>query len=179
MTEPAGPFVDRRWCVDAAAIGTGKRGALEATMQELAAAAKRLGLLECRSLGIDYEFKSTAGGGPGRFLLRARFRADVVQSCIVTLDPLDSKSDEKLEIEFRPEGTVSAETEPEAFDVLGSVDTDTYRNGQIDLGQLAFELLSVSLDPYPRKPGAAFVEDPDHRRHAHSPFSALAQLRKR
>jgi hypothetical protein len=49
---------------------------------------------------------------------------------------------------------------------------DEIVDGRIDLGALASEFLTLALDPYPRKPGAAFEPpvDPDDDG---SPFSGL------
>ena len=177
MTEPASPFNDRRWSIDAATVGSVKRGKIEATTAELAAVAKLLDLLACRSLSIDFELKPMAARDAGSYRLLAQFKADVVQSCIVTLDPVASTTDERLNIELRPEGS-AAGSEIDSGDLLNAADTDTYANGRIDFGQLAFELLSVSLDPYPRKPGAEFAEDINAGKAELSPFAALAKLRK-
>ena len=179
MTETDGPFSDRRWFVDAATIGTIKRGKIQATAQELAAAGKLLGLLGCRHLGLDFEIKPMSGPQPGNFRMFGQFRAEAVQACVVTLEPVDSKTDEALEIEFSPQdAAVEPLAEPEPVDPLTAADTGTYANGCIDLGQLAFELLSVSLDPYPRKPGAEFAGGLDVHKAELSPFAALAKLRK-
>jgi glycosyltransferase involved in cell wall biosynthesis len=52
---------------------------------------------------------------------------------------------------------------------------DLIENGQIDLGQYAVEQLALRLDPFPRKPGAEFVQPPEPAEI--SPFAVLKQLR--
>jgi hypothetical protein len=52
-------------------------------------------------------------------------------------------------------------------------------NGAIDLGKLASEFLVLGIDPYPRKPGVAFVppktpDDPEEH-----PFAALKALKEK
>ena len=177
MTDPDGPFSDRRWSIDAGTIGSVKRGRFEATPAELAVAAKLLDLPDCRNLSIDFELKPMAGRAPGNFRLLAQFKASVVQSCIVTLEPVASKIDERLDIELRPE-SAEADGVVDSGDLLSTAETDTYAEGRIDFGRLAFELLSVSLDPYPRKAGAEFAEDANAGKTEMSPFAALAKLRK-
>ena len=48
-------------------------------------------------------------------------------------------------------------------------------DGKIDLGQYAVEQLVLSLDPFPRKPGAQFVQ-PEEPAEI-SPFAALKALK--
>ena len=177
MTEPEGPFSDRRWSIDASTIGSVKRGKIEATPTELSAAAKLLDLPECRSLSIDFELKPMAGRATGKFRALAQFKANVIQSCSVTLEPVASTTDERLDIELRPE-SADADATIDSGDLLSTAETDTYTDGRIDFGRLAFELLSVSLDPYPRKPGAEFAKDANAGKAEMSPFAALAKLRK-
>ena len=50
-------------------------------------------------------------------------------------------------------------------------------DGKIDLGQYAVEQLALSLDPFPRKPGAEFVQ-PEEPAEI-SPFAALKALKPR
>ena len=51
---------------------------------------------------------------------------------------------------------------------------DPLIGGVVDLGALAGEFLTLALDPYPRKPGAAF-EEPAPAVPEESPFSALSK----
>jgi hypothetical protein len=66
---------------------------------------------------------------------------------------------------------------PPAAEEEGEEDPpDPIIDGRIDLGALAAEFLALGLDPYPRKPGAAFdlgEAEPERE----SPFAALARLR--
>ena len=54
---------------------------------------------------------------------------------------------------------------------------DPVIDGKIDLGALAAEFFALGLDPYPRKPGAAFEQGAECAP-ADSPFSALADRAK-
>jgi hypothetical protein len=66
---------------------------------------------------------------------------------------------------------------PAALEQEGDEDPpDPIVDGRIDLGALAAEFLALGLDPYPRKPGAAFAgAEPEPERD--SPFAALARLK--
>ena len=52
---------------------------------------------------------------------------------------------------------------------------DLIEDGKIDLGQYAVEQLVLSLDPFPRKPGAEFVQPQEPGEI--SPFAALKALK--
>ncbi|MCT6647115.1 DUF177 domain-containing protein, partial [Enterococcus faecalis] len=60
---------------------------------------------------------------------------------------------------------------------LDEDDVDPIEDGKIDLGQYAVEQLALSLDPFPRKPGAEFVQ-PEEPAEI-SPFAALKALKPR
>jgi hypothetical protein len=103
----------------------------------------------------------------------------VRQSCVVTLDPLVNDIEEAIEVDFAPprEADTSA-TEIELAAMELSDESEPLVGNAIDLGLLATEFLILGIDPYPRKPGAAFdaptsVVDP-----AAHPFAALATLQK-
>ena len=49
----------------------------------------------------------------------------------------------------------------------------------VNFGQLAVEFLALSLDPYPRKPGAVFEGAGDAAPAKESPFAALEALKNK
>ena len=111
--------------------------------------------------------------------------ARVVQTCVVTLEPFETDIKEKLAVRFAAgvaarESTrkhVDAEADEEGSS--GMVETpEPIVDGGLDLGAVAQEFLALAVDPYPRKPGAAFASaDPGDA--PPSPFAALATLRSR
>lgn len=77
----------------------------------------------------------------------------------------------------RAEAARKAAPAPAALEEEGDEDPpDLIVDGRIDLGALAAEFLALGLDPYPRKPGAAF-EPGEEEAGRDSPFAALARLR--
>ena len=119
--------------------------------------------------------------GGGRFHVAGRVRARVGQTCVVTLDPIESDIDEPIDLIFAPPEQIpelsdlvddAAESEEEIPDP-----PEPIVNGIIDLGRLATDALFLAIDPYPRKPGAVFeprVEADDPEDH---PFAALKALK--
>ena len=110
----------------------------------------------------------------GAWQLDAALGATVVQSCVVTLDPVTTRIDQPVRRTFLPEPTRAAEivVDPEEDDEIEPL-TD-----RIDLGLVATEALALALPAYPRKPGATLGPDtPPPDEDAPKPFAALAALR--
>ena len=123
--------------------------------QERADIAKTLDLLSFDSMRMEYRLHRS---GRSRFKLTAHLFADVKQSCVVTLEPLESNIDEQFEIEFWPPEEVAlleAEAEEEGMEVPLE-GPEPIMEGRIDVGQLAYEHFTAALEPYPRKSGASF-----------------------
>ena len=175
MSEPAAPLADRRWLLDAVSAAAGRAGEITASAAECAAIATALDLRQCGLLRFTYDLKPLPRR---RFQLHAAISAHVVQSCVITLEPVSATIDETTDSELVPEGQEPAAPANEALDVLNIPVIETYRDGHIDFGAIAFELLSVSLDPYPRKPGAELPNSVTDAAVIPSPFAALAKLRK-
>jgi uncharacterized metal-binding protein YceD (DUF177 family) len=83
---------------------------------------------------------------------------EVVQTCVVTLEPVPAKISEHFRLTFG-----DAEPEPTLAEIdIHFDDSDPPEpivDGKIDLGALVAEQLSLALDPYPRKEGAAVSEE--------------------
>jgi len=95
-------------------------------------------------------------------------RGRVGQTCVVTLEPIESLLDETVDLRFSPEVTTPKSVEgPEPL--VG---------GRVDLGAIATEFLLVGIDPYPRKADAKFTPPKGEDDGPH-PFAALAGLKKR
>ncbi len=88
--------------------------------------------------------------------IEGRLDAELVQACVVTLEPVSQVVDEPVARDYVPEDEYSPPAEldldPEAED-----DPDPF-DAVIDPGQLALESLALTLDPYPRAPGVPPAE---------------------
>jgi uncharacterized metal-binding protein YceD (DUF177 family) len=106
--------------------------------------------------------------------------ATVGQTCVVSLEPLESEVAETVDLVFEPpraglDPSGSAEGEKEAGE-----GPEPLHGGVVDLGAVATEFLILGIDPYPRKPGAVLdapPAGPDEA--ADHPFAALAALKPR
>lgn len=177
-----------------AADRVGRNGldlAIEATPAEREALARRFGLVALDSLAADCRLRPVAGG---MIELAARFRAEIVQECVVTLAPVPAVIEGAVAQRYALDPAIlrpiaaEEEIDPEADDP-----PEALAEGAIDLGEAVAQQLAVTLDPYPRAPGAAFADtvigaDPTDegaaprpelgRAPRRTPFASLAKLRK-
>lgn len=119
----------------------------------------------------------------GRVSVTGKVTARVEQTCVVSLDPVENDIDEEIAVVFAPPSQIpvsARSVQKEQGDDAEIPDPpEPIVHGAIDLGQLATEFLALGIDPYPRKPGVAFVppetpEDPDEH-----PFAALKALKEK
>ncbi len=111
---------------------------------------------------------------PTRFSLDAVLTADIVQSCVVTLEPVKSH----VESSFTRDLFL---TQVKSFDSdVAPVDED----GREEIASLHYDLavpvleeLALLIDPYPRCPGVEFEPPTDGTDEDAHPFAALGKLK--
>ena len=111
-------------------------------------------------------------------------RARIVQSCIVTLEPVENEIDESFTALFLPEGSKLAlpigEHGEIVLDPQGEDAPEQFKGDRIDVGQLAEEYFALGIDPYPRKPGVALPRDDGDGEDDRGPLAEkLEALRKK
>jgi uncharacterized metal-binding protein YceD (DUF177 family) len=132
-------------------IGTTQhREDIAATEKERAALAQRFGLLSLNSLAASFTLKRVR---KDLVRVKGRVSAELVQACVVTLDPLPARIEERFEVDFL-EGTQPSVTDLE-LDAEAAEAPEPAPDGWVDLGERVAEQLGLALDPYPRKPDAA------------------------
>jgi hypothetical protein len=111
-------------------------------------------------------------------------KAQLTQTCVVTMEPFESDVEDQIEIEFAPPDYVTEAWERLAqLEASGSTEDlpeppDQIMDGKIDLGAVTSEALALALDPYPKKPGAEFEGPADAApTPEESPFAVLARLK--
>jgi uncharacterized metal-binding protein YceD (DUF177 family) len=148
--------------VEADSVGTHRmERKIAANPEERAALARRFGLVSVDRLEADLVLRRA---GAGVIHVTGSLSADVVQSCVVTLAPVEARVEDKFATDFLDE--TEFERQMARAGGKGEADLDyeeddppePIRNGHIDLGELAAQQLSLALDPYPRAPGAAVPE---------------------
>lgn len=177
-------FVEFSRPIEAASIGPRiTRREVQTSLAERAAIAAALDLVGIDHLTATVNLRRLASG-----LIEAdgTLEADVIQSCVVSLEPVPAHVTDTFRVTF---GT------PAAPPALDEIDIDYEEldppepilDGVIDLGPLVVEHLSLALDPYPRKPDAAIPKEyepgPEDAAEVvelktHKPFSGLDKLIK-
>ncbi|WP_028746176.1 YceD family protein [Rhizobium mesoamericanum] len=156
---------------------------LEADKRELAALAESWSVLSVDSLSAELQIGRWKRDG---IRIKGRVRATIVQSCVVTLDPVTSAIDESFEQIFVPENSKLARRpandagemvlDPDGPDLPESFTGDT-----IDVGEVVTEFAALAIDPYPRKPGVEFpghIEDAGESDKKPSAFAVLKDWKK-
>ena len=150
-----------------------------ANATERARLVERFGLLALDRLSATLSLKRGRGG---LIQVHGRLEAEVVQACVVTLEPVRSRLSESFTVAFGTGPTAAT-----GAVVIGLEEADPPEElieGRIDLGETVAQQLAVALDPYPHAPAAdetAAAPDEgeaDAEKKA-SPFAALARLRER
>lgn len=113
----------------------------------------------------------------GLIEVKGTIEGDVVQTCGVTLEPVPAQVMEEFRLTFG-----DAQPEPDLTEIdIDFEDSDPPEpilDGKIDLGAIIAEQLSLGLDPYPRKPGAALPPEFEPKETDPAADSELAGRRK-
>lgn len=154
---------------------TGLHLEIEAPEMTLSAIAKLAGARTVAKLSAVFDLTRRGAG----LQVDGRVSGRVGQTCVVTLEPIESEIAEDIDVRFVPQAD-----EKEALEVAvgGEADADEEApepliGGKVDLGAIATEFLILGIDPYPRKPGAEFAAPKVEDKGPH-PFAALAALKK-
>jgi Large ribosomal RNA subunit accumulation protein YceD len=120
-----------------------------------------------------------------------KLQAAVTQTCVVSLEPFDAEVRQDVDVRCAPAPAAKPvppklkrgrgpPPAPVVVEVGDDDPPDPIVDGEIDLGVLAAEMFSLALDPYPRKPDAAFEPPADTTDDvADSPFGRLAARDKK
>ena len=148
---------------------TGLHSTIEAPEPVRADLAKLAGLRELPRLSAVFDLTPRGGG----VHVAGQVSAHLGQTCVVTLEPIESDLTESIDVVFVP-----AVQAPAKDLKLDDEPPELLVGDKIDLGAIATEFLLLGIDPYPRKAGAEFApiraDDAGAR-----PFAALEALKKR
>jgi len=140
---------------------------VEANAAECAALAERLRLPAVLSLTCRFHLQHPVGDV---VMAHGHLVAEVVQTCVVSLEDFSAIVEERFALRWVPEGEESADVDPESPDEIA------YEDGTLDLGEAAAQQFGLALDPYPRAPGAALPSiEPGPE---HPAFARLAGLKR-
>jgi hypothetical protein len=147
---------------------------LEADEPARACIAKALDLESLGRLEAELELSGWFDG----VQIEGRWRAAITQICGVSLEPFSTDLSGEFVVRAVPAGSPHAPS-PEAevvIDPLADDPPDVLDGDVVDVGGYVVEHLALEIDPFPRKPGVAFIppESPPER----SPFAVLEGLKR-
>jgi hypothetical protein len=146
---------------------------VEADAAQLAALASALDLPAVHSFAARMEARLA---GQGLYKVSGELRARVRQLCVLSAEEFDADVSVPIDAAFADAERLPEPTKKEVERSLDDEDPpEPLDEGAIDLGALAVEFLALALDPFPRKPGAAFAAETDTE--AAGAFAALAALK--
>ena len=145
---------------------TGLHMEIEAPEHARAALVKLANIRDLPRLSAAFDLTRRGAGAH----VTGKVTALVGQTCVVSLDPMETEVEEAVDITFAPSAAA----------VAGSGDDppEPLREGRLDLGALAVEFLLLGIDPYPRKQGVEFAPPEPEEKGGERPFAALARLKK-
>ena len=143
----------------------------ETVRNQLAALA---GLRELPRLSAVFDLNRRVAG----VHVSGQVSARVGQTCVVTLEPIETELEELVDLKFAPPLDALPKADTPGLDVDGAEPPEPLSDGKVDLGAIATEFLLLGIDPYPRKAGAEFspIKADDG---SAKPFAALEALKKR
>lgn len=157
---------------------------ISADADERAGLAALWSVLEVTSLSATFKVQRWKRDG---VRLQGRVTADIVQACVVTLDPVHYHIDEPVDAIFVPEGSklarlpIAAESGEMLLDPNGPDAPEVFAGDTIDAGVTAAEHVALAIEPYPRKADVDFaghIESTDDDDRKPSAFAVLKDWKK-
>jgi hypothetical protein len=151
-----------------------------ASPEERDAIARALDLIACRSMTARYTVTPKGGG---HVQVAGSLKAEVEQTCVVTLDLLVNEVADSFKVDYWPE-TDMPEPSSGAVDVHEEPELEPIVAGRIEVGRVIFECLAGAIDLFPRKPGVTFDSSAvssaaGDSTKPESPFAALAKMKNK
>lgn len=149
---------------------------VHATAKECLALAQRFNIVGVQNLNADYGIEAgrTEYGG---YYVTLHLQAEVIQSCVVSLVDVPEKIDSRFSLHVLDQ---KYQDQP-LDDAYQDDDVDYSHEGVVDLGEIAAQYLSLSLNPYPRspdiKPPDPHLQGTEEKIQKISPFSILKPLK--
>ena len=121
---------------------------IEASEAERNAVARRLSLVSVDRLAAVLRVGRSAG--QGEISVAGHFEAEVTQTCVVSLQPLDRRLSEDFSALYALTPADGGDAGPVDVDAAADDPPETLGPGGLDLGEAVVQQLAIALDPYPR-----------------------------
>ncbi len=161
----------------------GEEHHLEGTAEECAALARRFDLVSLE--GLRAEVTVQPSGKRGNIRLTGSFEAHVVQSCVVTQEPVATHVKKSFNWLFEPRAEEKAgDSEEKLVLSPGMEEAEPLEGEELDMGECIAQHLNLALDPYPRLPDEQLSQElreklTDQAEAPESPFSVLQDLKNK
>ena len=172
MTDAA-PEFSRTINADRIQVDNPRAENIVANETERAALAKRFEILAIDKLSAALTI-TRLPDDPAVVMVTGRVNANVQQACVVTNEPVPEKIDEEFETLLASPANVKKWLAEHPEDDLDAPEVIEY--GHIDIGEIAAQYLALALNPYPRKEGLEYSDEPLPEP-KQSPFAVLAALK--
>jgi uncharacterized metal-binding protein YceD (DUF177 family) len=158
---------------------SGDTVSFSATQEERAAIARWSGVSAIEAFSAKADLRKLS---PSRFALDLTLTANVVQSCVLTLEPVPAHIERRFARELHFAGPVRREEAPPLeSEAVVTPDEDEppeeITSLHYDLAGPVLEEYVLALEPYPRAKGAEFGLKPGPDDRPESPFAALKNLK--
>jgi len=150
---------------------------IAASKEQCLKLAKRFDLIELKRFRANLDLVRRGSS----VLVDGIFDAEVVQQCVITLEPVLSKIEGNFSCNYS-ESAAKNDCNVVDFDLTTDDPPEPIVNGEIDVGIVLAEHFGLELDPFPRSPGVNF-DLMEHETGAKSgnesanPFAILKKLK--
>ena len=158
---------------------------VQATLAEREALCQRFELEELRALEAHVRVEPARDGDGGASIrVQGELHGEVLQQCVITLEPFPVEVDEKFVILFQFSATELGGHD-KFEDIMAEDSLEPLDTPEIDVGELVAQHMALALDPYPRSPGAALESSAAEAQISNlaiqldNPFAKLGQLKNK
>ena len=126
---------------------------IEATSDECLLLAERFSIIEVVSLKATCILNRRKQKELGDYLLRVKMDAEVIQSCVVTLNEVHESINEEFSIIFQKNAPPSKNNN-DSQEVVFNIDDDDVEiieDKEVDIGEYVAEYLALFMNSYPRQ----------------------------
>lgn len=153
---------------------TGDEVVLDADATERAALAKVAGVLEVPKFSARIVLKKLS---PTRFSLHYDLAAEILQACVVTLEPLVARIAKDFVRELHHTPNLNRVAQEVVINPGDDELPDEIESLHYDLAGPLLEEFILAIDPYPRAPGVEFAPPEGMADKPESPFAVLKALK--
>ncbi len=148
---------------------------LVCSKDDLSQLTNKLNVLEAKKACINGTLKLQTAN---RIFLKGNVTAKLIQPCSLTLEPLITNISKKILRTFTIKSEKNIPIKKSTFELTEKSFDDDIILGEINLGEVLMETISLETPDYPKKSGASLRVTPRSNSTSDNPFSILRKLKK-